>query len=493
MQLKVFKTFIAVVSIFLSYSGFAHTINGVFHKVKPYPEFVKNSNSTIADFLVVNNTAKDIFTDGDCDTCFTIASAPFSFPGGEGGGFADADAGLTCTYNVLNASFPGGDADGFASADVGLVCTYNVLNAQFPGGDADGFASEDAGLICTYNSLNAQFSGGVADGFASADAGLICTYNALNAPFPGGDADGFASVIFRENCDAFAPPSFQFPGGVADGFASADVGLVCTYNVLNAQFPGGIADGFASLDAGLICTYNTLNAQFPGGIADGFAILDAGHICTYNAVNASFHGGTSSGFAEIAYLPMDLITCEPVPLPIELLYFDATKESNSVRTEWTTMSERDNDYFTIERALDGYNWDAIGKVAGAGNSSSQLDYVWYDKYPEIGTLYYRLKQTDFDGKFSYSEIRSVIFGSDNTQSIVLYPNPTDGTINLSILGDELKGATIQLYSVSGQLVNQLDDFSGKFYSFDLSPYQNGVYLMKISDNQKVKVLKIVKE
>ena len=91
----------------------------------------------------------------------------------------------------------------------------------------------------------------------------------------------------------------------------------------------------------------------------------------------------------------------PVILPISLLSFDSEVKPDRVDFSWTTASEINNDYFTLERSRDLYGWEVLGFVKGAGNSSVPLDYSFSDMQPLDGLAYYRLKQTDFDGKFKF--------------------------------------------------------------------------------------------
>lgn len=90
-----------------------------------------------------------------------------------------------------------------------------------------------------------------------------------------------------------------------------------------------------------------------------------------------------------------------VILPIELLSFVAQARPDRIDLRWTTGTEINNDYFTIERSRDLYGWEVLGHVQGAGNSSIPLSYSFNDIRPLDGVAYYRLKQTDFDGKFEY--------------------------------------------------------------------------------------------
>lgn len=88
-------------------------------------------------------------------------------------------------------------------------------------------------------------------------------------------------------------------------------------------------------------------------------------------------------------------------LPISLLYFKAKEGKEKIQLNWSTATEINNDFFTLERSIDGNNWEILAYVEGAGNSNQQLDYEYNDEFPYTGISYYRLKQTDYDGKFEY--------------------------------------------------------------------------------------------
>lgn len=118
------------------------------------------------------------------------------------------------------------------------------------------------------------------------------------------------------------------------------------------------------------------------------------------------------------------------PLPIDLMSFtgDATELGNELY--WQTMAEINNDYFVIESSVDAGNFSPIGNIDGAGNSVQPIDYYFLDQDPIAGVTYYRLKQVDFDGKFSYSDIVAVKRLSAG--EIVLTPNPVKDILNVEI-------------------------------------------------------------
>lgn len=95
-------------------------------------------------------------------------------------------------------------------------------------------------------------------------------------------------------------------------------------------------------------------------------------------------------------------------LPIELLKFDAKRKERFVDLIWETASEKNNNFFTVERSIDGLFFTPIGNLSGAGNSSYTKKYKLIDSSPVLDKIsYYRLKQTDFDGTYTYSDIVSV--------------------------------------------------------------------------------------
>ncbi|HHG85699.1 MAG TPA: choice-of-anchor B family protein [Bacteroidetes bacterium] len=108
--------------------------------------------------------------------------------------------------------------------------------------------------------------------------------------------------------------------------------------------------------------------------------------------------------------------------PISLDKFAVESQPHRVRLRWTTYQETNNENFTVERSLDGLNFSALESIPGAGNHTGALHYETFDQHPLEGLAYYRLKQTDFDGGFTYSEILSIHRGTD-FHLLNVYPSP----------------------------------------------------------------------
>lgn len=117
------------------------------------------------------------------------------------------------------------------------------------------------------------------------------------------------------------------------------------------------------------------------------------------------------------------------PLPVELVSFSAKYVNEQVELNWATAMERASANFTVERSQDGRQFEAVTVVPAAGQSSSTLSYSATDKTPRAGTSYYRLKATDTDGTFSYSNVAVVQVGK-GTQALAVYGNLSSLNVDL---------------------------------------------------------------
>lgn len=142
-------------------------------------------------------------------------------------------------------------------------------------------------------------------------------------------------------------------------------------------------------------------------------------------------------------------------LPIELVYFKAHEFGGGVRFEWETASELNNDFFTIEFSIDAVEFAELTIIEGAGTSTEPQNYRYTDFSSHTGIIYYRLKQTDYDGNFSYSETVPVVFAEHHearTEDIkfVVYPNPA--TDHITISGGEYE--SISFVSANGAVLGR---------------------------------------
>ncbi|OJJ15082.1 hypothetical protein BKI52_40155 [marine bacterium AO1-C] len=179
-------------------------------------------------------------------------------------------------------------------------------------------------------------------------------------------------------------------------------------------------------------------------------------------------------------IPAQTINCTNSGLPIELLRFKAYEKNNEeVQLDWITLSEIDNDYFTIERSSNGLKWNEIQRIKGAGNSKEILHYRYVDQYPLSGISYYRLKQTDLDGSFTYSKIESVnIIQPKTTLKISyssIYPN------QVTIEGDSQNLRFVQVYNKLGQVFTSrvpVSSIHASKLTLDLTQIPSGIYFIR---------------
>lgn len=172
-------------------------------------------------------------------------------------------------------------------------------------------------------------------------------------------------------------------------------------------------------------------------------------------------------------------------LPVELVNFNAIANKKQVDLSWTTASEKNNDRFEIERSEDADSFDFIASIKGAGNSFLTNNYSFTDLYPINGISYYRLKQFDFDGEYSYSPIRSVNMVSD--LDVNIFPTVTKSEFKLSFGGPLKTDATIDLIAVgSGNIVYSLNIPSETISEMiPVSNIPSGSYFIRINNGQEL--------
>ncbi|MEP7318175.1 MAG: SBBP repeat-containing protein [Panacibacter sp.] len=174
----------------------------------------------------------------------------------------------------------------------------------------------------------------------------------------------------------------------------------------------------------------------------------------------------------------------PGILPISLLNFEATLVQNYVALTWTTATENNNDYFTIERSANGIDFKSLATVNGAGNSSTALHYNQTDVKPYSGISYYRLMQTGFDGNTTYSAIKLVNFnGNDAAPIVSVFPTVSKGVFNV-IVPAPANNMRIEVYNSTGALVLKQTTVK-ESNTVALTRMANGLYFIKVLSNNKI--------
>jgi hypothetical protein len=173
-------------------------------------------------------------------------------------------------------------------------------------------------------------------------------------------------------------------------------------------------------------------------------------------------------------------------LPVEWAWFNAYRNDDGVLLKWATSMEENNSHFEVQKSLDAQEWTVIDEIMGTGNSTDINEYQYLDVNADRGTIYYRLKQVDFDGNSEYS--KSVVVNDQNLPQVVkIYPLPANNSVTVASAYSGDMNVTITDMA-GNELINQ--DVSGS-YTFDTHDLPNGFYIVTSVGNGTNNVQKIV--
>ena len=186
------------------------------------------------------------------------------------------------------------------------------------------------------------------------------------------------------------------------------------------------------------------------------------------------------------------------PLPVELVSFTGFNQGVINKLNWVTASEENTLKFEIQKSIVTGVWTTIGETPAAGNSSQQINYDFSDNNPVIGNNYYRLKIIDNDGTFSYSNIINIPINEAVINGIVnVYPNPTNGNLNVEIQSTSSYDTKILVYDVIGKKVFDKENSLVKglnILQFNFSQLAKGAYILQFADTGgKLYTTKFVKD
>ncbi|HNP18136.1 MAG TPA: T9SS type A sorting domain-containing protein [Fulvivirga sp.] len=242
----------------------------------------------------------------------------------------------------------------------------------------------------------------------------------------------------------------------------------------------------------------TVKGDFTAGNNAGIVVSGSGTIAVDG--DLSLGGGTTSitGPPGSIYVGGTCSAgngaCGSSALPIELAYFKAIRINDMVKLNWKTASEVNNDYYSLERSVDGLEYELISTLPGAGNSSSILEYSYIDRFPLFGRSYYRLSQTDFDGtsetfKPITVEVTSLVEGS----KLKLSNNPANKGDVLTVITSAKSGEllTITVHNMLGEVI-LTDQFANSTYELTVNNnIRSGVYLVTVSSINSKKITRLV--
>ena len=234
------------------------------------------------------------------------------------------------------------------------------------------------------------------------------------------------------------------------------------------------ASGWVTVDV------TALNILLTAGNYYGFRLMPQNGLSANIGVNSNLYadgqswsihsGGSVSG---LGGLDVGFSAAVATTLPVILNSFAAQKQNNTVLLQWSTASEQNSKDFTVQHSIDGNSWSNLSALPAAGNSNSARNYSYVHTSPATGNNYYRLLQTDIDGKSNYTEVRMVSF-SANEPGFTVMANPViNGVLRLHV--NNTTG--VSLYSADGRLLWKKQLNAG-VQTVDMSRCGKGVFLLK---------------
>ena len=171
-------------------------------------------------------------------------------------------------------------------------------------------------------------------------------------------------------------------------------------------------------------------------------------------------------------------------LPVELLYFHATCMGDAVQFEWATASETNNEYFTIERSTDAVNYEEVARIQGAGTTSQRSDYSFMADNNSSSMTYYRLRQTDIDGKYEIFTPVALQCSAEQATDIDPYPVPARDMVNIISNGENM--SRVEVYTIQGSRIMSREA-EGTRTQINVSTFAAGAYIVKVTTETGVTI------
>ena len=316
-----------------------------------------------------------------------------------------------------------------------------------------------------------------------------------------GASNGVLSVSRFGGTPVFSSASPVF---VTNSTASTNNSAVFTPNVVSPSAwysinYSGIGTGFLPGTAPFDLYFNT---SVIGGIQSPdslYIVRRSESTGGWVALNTTLTSGLLVATGLTSYGDFGVASSSSVnTLPVKWLTFNATKiDKNNIKLAWSTASETNNNGFEIERSYDAKNFINIGYVKGAGTSNKLNNYSFIDANANDFDVYYRLKQIDFDGNFSYSNIVKISNTDNGTFDVVnVQPNPFDNELNIRINAISDKNIQVLIYDSKGALVSERNVNAilglNTINIDNANVLPKGFYVLKVTQGGITKAIKLVK-
>ncbi len=253
-----------------------------------------------------------------------------------------------------------------------------------------------------------------------------------------------------------------------------------------------------SSDGAIWNTIDTdVSSYAPGGSAWGSTYFDLPSGAD-NVVNLRFRFSFTTSTNMNCTAPPnfridDFIVGTNASLPVELTTISAYAVREKAHLSWSTASETDNSHFNIERSPNGHEFTEIGRIAGAGTVREKREYTFVDENPLPGANYYRLRQVDLDGRFSFSPVRRVVIGTA-ASPLSLFPSPAGEYVQVQWAKTSDTDSNWEIFDTAGRRVS-----SGVFPAEStevpvfVGDLQQGAYFLRIVSGQQTWTQAFVKQ
>jgi uncharacterized protein (AIM24 family) len=458
-----------------------------------YSTYIGGSNNDYAYAIAIDPSGNAYITGTTESTDFDIT--PGAFQSGFAGGFKDVFVTkLNSTGTALIYSTYVGGNGGDIAQDINIDASgnafitgdtkstdYDITPGVFQAanaGNSDVFVTKlnGTGTALLYSTYIGGSSNDYGIGIAIDASGNAYitgyTYSTNYDITPGAFQTAFGGVldvvVTKLNSTGTALMYSTYIGGsgndggldiAIDGYGNAYISGQTTstnYDITSGAFQttyrGGTYDAFVTKlnSTGTALIYSTYIGGSDYEEGSSIAVDGSGNAyITGWTVSTDYHI-TPGAFQTTNGGPNDVFVTKLYPtnivLPIALLNFEVAANQSTVELFWSTAHEVNNDYFVVEKSKDGRVWEAVLRTPGAGNSNTTRHYRGKDSHPYKGTSYYRLKQVDLDGRFTYSSVRTVHFHSNAQFSIS--PNPSKGSFTIQ----SAKGGVFELLDATGKVL-----------------------------------------
>ncbi|MBO6515754.1 MAG: T9SS type A sorting domain-containing protein [Bacteroidia bacterium] len=323
---------------------------------------------------------------------------------------------------------------------------------------------------------------------------VVHNYGYINATYELhiGTNDGHGSLF------NYAGGSIETPKVHLDNYLWTQGSFVVSGEIKNH---GGTIEGCGSITADRIRLEENSNRPGTLGCIDicngsntpPIEIKDAPSSVGTTISSAYVYSTTTTNGAENAKIDADSTgicgineSGSAVTLPVDLIYFNASKQGSTIQLQWTTASEENNSHFVIERSLTAGSFEEIGREAGNGNSQTTIKYSYYDEVNNHrGPIYYRLKQVDFNGEFEYSPV--VFIQQEGITNAQAYPNPANDVVNITKTGYQFTATLMDHSGVPIEIKKDNEDMC----QFKTGPIPNGHYVVQVTSRTGKENIKVV--